>query len=214
MAESEFIIGADEVGKGAWAGPALVCALVVPVGWTLEGLNDSKKLSPKKREKLYDEIQGCYPFVRPILYWVWPEEIDREGIGKALWFAFRAAVQDALGLAPGARVILDGDIKIPSIEHESYPKADGTYPAVMGASVYAKVERDRWMMTEGDSEFPQYGWVDSKGYGTAAHQEALDRYGPCRLHRMSFAPVFERSGAVAYGSSLVRPRDRSSDGGT
>lgn len=188
---SDYIVGADEVGLGSWAGPLVVCAAIVPREWNLLGLNDSKKLSEKRREKLHGEIQSFFPFVRTILSWTWPADIDRMGVGKARLAAFRRVVLEALQLEPDARVVIDGGITLKDIECESFPKADGLVPAVMAASVYAKVERDRWMETVADSEWPQYGFADSSGYGTAAHKAALDEYGPCPLHRKSYRPVRE-----------------------
>lgn len=195
--DAAFVVGADEVGYGSWAGPLVVCAAVVPKDWTLKGLNDSKKLSEKRREKLHGEIQELFPFVRTILSWTWPADIDRLGVGKARTAAFRRVVLEALQLEPDARVVLDGGLFLKDIEHESFPKADGIVPAVMAASVYAKVERDRWMETVADSEFPLYSFAAHKGYGAPAHIKALDEHGPCSIHRMSYEPVFKRAGVIA-----------------
>ncbi len=203
---TEYVVGADEVGRGPWAGPMLVCAALVPKEWTVPGLNDSKKLSEKKRTLIYDLITDCRPFVQLFTSWVWPEEIDRMGLGRANVKAFREVVLQARRVEPQARIILDGTLKLFGIDHESYPKADGMFPAVMAASVYAKVERDRWMHTEGDSAYPVYRFIDHVGYGTLKHQQALKENGPCPLHRFSFAPLRNAYGdrAVALANYDVR----------
>jgi ribonuclease HII len=194
--DAEFVIGADEVGTGSLAGPMVVCAAIVPRDWQLAGLKDSKKLTPKRREKLHGEIQELFPFVRTLLDWTTSVDIDRLGLGKAHKAAFRRVVLAALQIEPNARVVLDGTIQLKDIVHESFPKADGLVPAVSAASVVAKVERDRWMETFADSEFPQYFFGDHKGYGSPAHLKALDEHGPCPIHRMSYEPVFKRAGVV------------------
>lgn len=196
MPSSEYIIGADEVGTGAWAGPLLVCAAIVPVDWVPpKDLRDSKQYSDRKaasaheqRSVVYEELRAQEPFLRFIYDWRWPQDIDDKGKEHALLLAFRAVITRAIELEPHARRVIDGNIKLYNIEHESFPKADGLVPAVSAASVMAKVERDRWMHTEADSEFPMYGFIRSVGYGTAEHRKALDLHGPCPLHRMSFSP--------------------------
>ena len=184
-----MVCGVDEAGTGAWCGGFTVCAVLAPPDWTLPGLNDSKKLSPLKRAALYDQILESSPFVISFLEWVSVEGLDREGVGRSRIMAFRRAIKRAMAVDAGARIIVDGDFQLYGIDHESYPKADATYPAVMAASVVAKVERDRWMETEADSLYPQYKIIDHKGYGTKAHQAALAEYGPSPIHRMSFGPV-------------------------
>lgn len=191
---SEIVIGADEVGLGCWAGPLVVCALVAPLEWTLKGLNDSKKLSKKRLPIMYDLIQEQAPFISWHLEWRWPEEIDKIGVGRARVEAFEAALMHLGHLHPGADVIVDGDLKFKNLDfpYRSMPKADANVPAVMAASIIAKVERDRWMHTNGDSEFPNYGFINHVGYGTPEHIKALDEHGPCKLHRLSYRPVAER----------------------
>lgn len=215
--ETEFIIGVDEVGTGAWAGPVVVCAVLAPKDWTLPGLNDSKKFKSKaqlkRRAELHDEIEAAFPFVRFFIEWVWMDEIDRAGLGKAHATAMRKVVVAALEVVPEARVVLDGTLKLHNIVHESFPKADGLVPAVSAASVFAKEERDRWMWTNADSEFPDYDFINNVGYGAPKHIQALDDFGPCKIHRMSYEPVFKRSGVVPSDSNVdsnsnVRERNR------
>jgi ribonuclease HII len=176
-------------------------------------LDDSKKFKTKskkqmkRRAELHDEIVAAFPFVRLFTEWVWQDEIDRVGLGRAHVQAFRKVVTAAVEVCPEARVILDGTIKLHNIIHESIPKADGLFQAVSAASVFAKEERDRWMWTDGDSEFPEYDFIHNVGYHSEKHVKALDEHGPCRLHRMSYEPVFKRAGVVpgeAYESVTRR----------
>ena len=179
------VIGADEVGFGSWAGPVLVCAVAVPVTWAAPaGLDDSKKLRPKRREELFDLLRDRLPYASERAESV---EIDREGVWPALHRCFRASVQDLLARFPKALVVLDGAIQL-ECDHLHFPKADGLVPAVMAASVFAKVIRDRHMV-EMAQRYPGYGFGKHAGYGTPEHQEALGRLGPTPIHRMSYLPL-------------------------
>jgi ribonuclease HII len=197
MAGSDYVIGADEVGTGPWAGPILVCAAIVPADWQPpKDLKDSKQYKNRKsasaheqRSLVYDELRAQEPFVRFIFDWRWPAEIDREGKERTLITSFRSVMTQAIALEPEARRVIDGNIKLYNIEHESFPKADGIVPAVSAASVMAKVERDRFMHTECDSLYPVYGFINHVGYGTPEHIRALEENGPCPAHRMSYAPI-------------------------
>lgn len=191
----------------------MACACLAPADWALPDLTDSKafksksKKQLKRRAELHDEIEAAFPFVRLFVEWVWQDEIDRVGLGRAHAQAMRKVTVAALEVAPGARVVVDGLLKLHNILHESVPKADTLFQAVSAASVFAKEERDRWMWTDADSEFPEYDFISNVGYGAPKHIKALDEYGPCRLHRMSYEPVFKRAGVVpgeAYESVTRR----------
>jgi ribonuclease HII len=198
---TDFICGADEVGLGSLCGPILCCAVLAPSDWRVEGLADSKTLkkgrSLKKLETVYERIVSCAPFVQWWLEWASNEEIDRTSLYRAQHRAFRVVVLAAREVQPDAKVIIDGNVRLKGIEHDSFPKADATVPAVMAASVIAKLTRDRWMINEADRQYPQYMLRNHVGYATAEHLKALDEYGPCPLHRMSYEPVFTRAGVVA-----------------
>lgn len=179
--------GVDEAGRGCWAGPVVAGAVVLPDGWCPEGLNDSKVLTAAKREVFFDEIQAS------ALSWgacaVSAGEVDRINILRATLGAMARSVA-RLSLEP-ALVLVDG-LQVPEIPFpaEALVRGDGTSAAIAAASVVAKVLRDR-VMTAWDRHYPGYDFASHKGYGTAAHREALLRLGPCRLHRFSYKPVAE-----------------------
>lgn len=189
-----FIVGADEVGFGAWAGPFTVCAVLAPLEWNHEGLNDSKKLGPKRCAKMAKAMleKGTFRYaVRHTSSVV----INAVGPRLALQHTFQAAVEAVLlQLGPehlaGVRVVLDGDVTIdrPDLSCVSLPKADGKVPHVMAASVIAKAQRDA-VMTELDELVPGYGFSAHKGYGTAAHEAALRRLGLSDVHRTKWVPA-------------------------
>ena len=170
--------GVDEAGRGPLAGPVVAGAVILPeLPEELSGLNDSKQLTAAKRERLFLALLDCEQ-VACSVGMASVEEIDRLNILRATHLAMARAVE---GLAPHADFCLvDGlPVKGLPVPHRAIVK---------GASVLAKVTRDR-MMTEADASYPQYGFAKHKGYGTKAHMEALRRHGPCPLHRRSFAPV-------------------------
>ena len=186
-----MILGIDEVGRGPWAGPLVVGAVVLG-GAVIEGLTDSKKLSKKRREQLYDEIYAKASGVG--LGWVTAVEIDEIGLSEALRLATRRAVQQVQkGGASFHEIIIDGTINFLSdTPFESYvstmKKADLLVPSVSAASIVAKVARDRFMSNQ-DAVFLEYHFGTHVGYGTAAHREAIAKYGVTPLHRLSFAPL-------------------------
>lgn len=184
----KMIVGVDEVGLGAWAGPLVVCAFAAPdEEWTVEGLNDSKKLSPKMRGIVDARIREALPGHWAVLY-VDAETIDRHGVGVALKTAMSTAVDSIISLlgVPN-RVIIDGeDNGIPGAEF--YAKADSKFPSVMAASVIAKVARDG-LMTRYAQEYPGFGFENHVGYGTPEHFAAIHAQGICPLHRQSYAPI-------------------------
>lgn len=184
----DMILGIDEVGRGPWAGPLVVGAVVLG-GVQIEGLTDSKKLTKKRREVLYDEIYARASGVG--LGWVTAAEIDEIGLGPALRLATKRAVREVS--VSFHEVIIDGTINLlsgtPLEGHvTTLPKADLLVPSVSAASIVAKVARDRYM-EEQDEVYVGYSFGSHVGYGTAAHRDAIERLGVTPLHRLSFAPL-------------------------
>ena len=191
------ILGIDEVGRGPWAGPLVVGACVLGDA-KIDGLTDSKKLTTKKREKLDILIREQASFG---LGWVSAEELDKIGLIAALRKATRDAVKQIK--VPYHEIIIDGTINFLSdTKLSSYvqtiPKADFLVPEVSAASIIAKVARDNYMIKLAE-RFPNYGFEKHVGYGTAAHREALEKYGPCEEHRHSFKPIAELSNNIKSG---------------
>jgi ribonuclease HII len=177
------IAGVDEAGRGPLAGPVVAAAVILCAGG-IAGLDDSKKLSAKRRAMLEAEIrQHCVFGVGEASV----EEIDRLNILQATLLAMTRAVE-ALGVVPD-RVLVDGN-RLPRWRYsaEAVIGGDAIHPCISAASILAKEHRDR-IMIAADADWPGYGWASNKGYGAAAHLEALDRLGPTPLHRRSFAPV-------------------------
>lgn len=186
MEAIDLICGVDEAGRGPWAGPVTAAAVILNPNAPVKGLTDSKKLSEKKRLALEVEIKS------KALAWavihIDPEEIDRINIREATFEGMRKAVL-ALDTVP-SEILIDGNAlpKALPAPARAIIKGDLTEPAISAASILAKTSRDR-LMLDYDSVFPAYGFGGHKGYGTAAHAEALARFGPCDIHRKSFAPV-------------------------
>jgi ribonuclease HII len=181
-----IICGVDEVGRGPLAGPVCAAAVVLPEGYQHAVLNDSKKLSERQREKLYEEL-AADPAVRWQVALLEPEEIDHMNILEASREAMRRAVR-GLGIAVDAALI-DG-LPVPQfpVHQLSLVKGDALSLSIAAASVMAKVTRDR-LMLELAEEYPGYGFEIHKGYPTPQHLAALLTHGPCAIHRRSFAPV-------------------------
>jgi len=180
--ELQVFCGCDEAGRGPLAGPVYAAAVILPKGLVIEGLDDSKKLSPKKRDLLYDRIKEqalAYAIARAEV-----EEIEEYNILACALLAMRRALE-ALEIAPDAALI-DGNIAR-GFPVPAFPVigGDAKCPSIAAASVLAKVERDRDCL-ELDKLYPQYGFAIHKGYATKAHREAILKYGPCPAHRMSF----------------------------
>lgn len=177
-------VGIDEVGRGCWAGPLVAGAVILDQ--PIAGLKDSKKLSKPQREKFSVEIQLLA--VSMGLGWVWPAEIDEFGLTAAV----RLAMQRALAqiTADYDEIIIDGNLNFLHDEPRARAviKADDTVPAVSAASIVAKVARDNYMAQAAD-KYPDYGFANHVGYGTALHLERLKMYGICEQHRRSFKPV-------------------------
>ena len=177
------ICGVDEAGRGPLAGPVCAAAVILPEGAVIEGLDDSKKLTEKKRERLYDIIKEtavAYSVAYGTL-----EEIETVNILEATYLAMNRAIE-GLSVKPDFALI-DGNrvprgIKIPC---ETVVKGDSKSMSVAAASVLAKVTRDR-LMLEYDKKYPEYNFKKHKGYGTKEHTELIKQYGPCEIHRLSF----------------------------
>lgn len=182
-----LVAGVDEAGRGPLAGPVVAAAVILDDRNPITGLADSKKLSAKRREALFDEIRAkalCCSIAQASV-----QEIDQMNILQATLLAMRRAV---LGLRlPPKLVLVDGN-RLPVLEMraEAIVKGDDKVPAISAASILAKVSRDRWC-AQYHQLFPQYGFDQHKGYGTADHLAALRQHGPCLEHRRTFRPVTE-----------------------
>ena len=178
----KYVCGVDEAGRGPLCGPVVAAACILPIGLYIEGLNDSKKLTPKKRKQVYEAI-----IEHAIAYCIAEasvEEINELNILEADMLAMRRAVE---GLQIKANfAIIDGNISrgfdIPTM---TVIKGDATCPSIAAASILAKVTRDE-MCEQMDKDYPQYGIGKHKGYGTKQHMEALREYGPAPIHRKKF----------------------------
>ncbi|MFV0337965.1 MAG: ribonuclease HII [Chthoniobacterales bacterium] len=184
------VAGIDEAGRGPLAGPVVAAAVVIEdFSLELRGLNDSKKLSEKKREELFEFLSG-HSAIHFCVAEASSVEIDALNILRATHLAMRRAVEGLMG--QGCRPIhclVDGlAVKGLPLPHDAIVKGDASSLSIAAASVFAKVSRDR-MMLRLDEEFPEYGFARHKGYPTKAHCDKLRIHGPCPAHRTSFAPV-------------------------
>lgn len=176
------LCGVDEAGRGPLAGPVCAAAVMLPRGIVIEGLNDSKKLSERRRERLYDEIK------EKAIHWAVAfasvEEIETLNILGATYLAMNRAIE-GLGIVPELALI-DGN-RAKGVEYDTrcIVGGDGKCADIAAASIMAKVTRDR-LMYELDAQYPGYGFAKHKGYGTAAHYAAIRELGPCPAHRLSF----------------------------
>ncbi len=199
-----FIAGVDEVGRGPLAGPVVAAAAILPLedrpSW-LHLLRDSKQLTPQRREFLFDCIQkdGISFGVGIVSH----EVVDEQGIVAATRLAMRYAVDQLPGFPD---FLLLDFVRLPDvrISQKSIVNGDGLCLSIAAASIIAKVTRDR-IMVQLDRQFPGYGLVRNKGYGTPEHIEGLQRLGPCPLHRRTFAPVRAVSSDAGVASDGVRP---------
>ncbi|MAJ09981.1 ribonuclease HII [Ponticaulis sp.] len=186
MTKSHLLCGVDEAGRGPWAGPVTAAAVVLDPARPIAGLNDSKKLSEKKRLLLDEQIRECA--LAWGIGWAEPEEIDRLNIRQATHLAWKRAVE-AMGLTPD-HIQIDGN-DLPQglpCTAEAIIKGDGKIAEISAASILAKTARDK-LMVELDTRYPEYGFAKHKGYGVKAHAEALSLHGACPIHRTSFKPV-------------------------
>ncbi len=184
----KIVCGTDEAGRGPLAGPVVAAACILPDGYILPGLDDSKKLSEKKREKLFDII--CENALSYSIALSTPEEIDEINILEASLQAMRRSIA-GLSIAPDL-VLVDGNINR-GFEQKAVAvvSGDAISQSIAAASILAKVTRDRLCM-ELDLEYPQYGFKKHKGYPTKAHKMAVYEFGPCPQHRRSFLSFLER----------------------
>lgn len=186
MTKSQLLCGVDEAGRGPWAGPVCAGAVILHPDRIITGLNDSKKLSEKKRLALETEVKEkalCWG-----LGWASAEKIDALNIRQATHLAMRRAIE-AMGRTPEFIEIDGNDVpKDLPCAARAIIKGDGSVAAISAASILAKTARDR-LMADMDETHPGYGFAGHKGYGVKAHSEALQTLGPCPIHRMSFKPV-------------------------
>jgi len=183
------IAGIDEAGRGPLAGPVMAAACILPARFELPGLNDSKQLTVSKREKLFAEIKE-----QALGYGIGsaePAEIDALNILQATKLAMKRAVE-SLKMRPHFLLIDALELSELKIPQRGIINGDALSASIAAASILAKVTRDHWM-TELHELYPQYGFARNKGYGTRDHLDALKRFGPCPLHRRSFAPVFQEA---------------------
>ncbi|GAB4031019.1 MAG: ribonuclease HII [Elusimicrobiota bacterium] len=194
--ESDCLIGVDEAGRGPLAGPVLACAAWLPESASrqLSEIDDSKKLTEKKRRELFIKMLSLG--VKYSCAWTLPETIDRVNILNATFMAMKKACDCLISSLPFSAertlVIVDGPLRIKDFKGRQMPlvDADAKSQSVAAASIFAKTIRDRWMEVI-DTKYPQYGFISHKGYGTKKHMESLRAHGPCQWHRRSFAPVRE-----------------------
>ena len=177
-----IVCGVDEAGRGPLCGPVVAAAVILPTGLYIEGLNDSKKLSEKKREVLFDVI--CQSALAYAIAQSSVDEINQTNILEATLLAMRRAISDLSIRADYA--LIDGNISRDfPIPAKAVVHGDALSPSIAAASILAKVTRDRMCVTL-DEQYPQYGIIKHKGYGTKEHMEALRKYGPTPIHRTKF----------------------------
>lgn len=183
----KIICGIDEAGRGPLAGPVHAAAVILPFGLEIDGLNDSKKISEKKREQLFDVI--CEKAIAYSIGIATEKEIDEINILNATFLAMHRAVE-GLNIKPDYALI-DGNQnpKIPFVMEETVVKGDAKVVSIAAASILAKVSRDRFMLEKAE-EYPQYQFEKHKGYGTKLHYEMIREYGPSQIHRMTFLKKF------------------------
>lgn len=181
-----FVSGVDEAGRGPLAGPVVAAAVILPKDIIIDGVNDSKKLTEKKRNILFEEIkQKSFSYGIGI---VDSKTIDEINILQATFLAMRKAIEQ-LSVKPDL-VLVDGNHIIPNMMYnqQAIVSGDAKSACIACASILAKVTRDN-IMYEYANSYPQYDFQKHKGYGTKAHLEAIKKFGPCKIHRMSFAPL-------------------------
>ena len=199
LAGNRWVMGIDEVGVGAWAGPVYAAAVLVPTTFRFEGLKDSKQTSESLRERQYARLVET---IGPAWFWLSARSsttIDRVGIQQALDDVMADLVARArFSLAPAfdpCLLVVDGDrparCELPNVTQLALPKADTFVPAVMAAANIAKLWRDRYMqeVEQDDEKCKRFAFGENKGYGTKQHQQALERLGITREHRVSYRPV-------------------------
>ena len=179
-AEGHVVAGIDEVGRGPLAGPVVTACVSIPQDKLVPGVDDSKKLSEKRREALYPQLLAAAEYAETCF--IWPEEID----GINILNATKKAMETCAAAFRGDVILVDAvqGLRLPC-EARALIHGDALSYMIGAASVVAKVTRDRYMI-EMDAQYPMYGFARNKGYGTAEHIAAIRQYGPCPLHRRSF----------------------------
>lgn len=183
----KYIAGIDEAGRGPLAGPVVVASVILPKDSMIEGVNDSKKISENKREKIYERIiDEAISYGVGIIY---QDEIDEINILKATKKGLNLAIKQ-MEIKPNI-ILVDAlnEIDTCGIPYKSIIKGDAKCYSIAAASIIAKVTRDR-IMREWDKVYPEYGFASHKGYGTAKHIESIKKYGPCNIHRKTFIKNF------------------------
>lgn len=194
------VVGVDEAGRGPLAGPVSAGAVILPQGFSHQLLNDSKKLSEKKREQIYKELTEQEGILWAVDF-VEAEEVDKLNILRATHASMARAVTKLNTKVDFC--LIDGlDVAGFPYPSEGVVKGDGLSLSISAASIIAKVERDRKMLEYAEI-YPEYGFEKHKGYGTKAHLEALEKHGPCSIHRRSFAPVARFFNAEEDGFQLT-----------
>lgn len=184
----QYIAGVDEAGRGAWAGPLVSAAVIMPKGKIIKDIRDSKLLTPQKREELCEKIK------KTSLSWsvaiISVNFINQYNIGKSNIKAFKMAI-NKLKIKPDY-LLIDGILKLKNhtTEQQSIKNGDALVYSIAAASIVAKVTRDN-ILKEEHTRFPQYGFDEHKGYGTKKHQEALKKYGICDIHRTLYKPIIK-----------------------
>ncbi len=179
------VAGVDEAGRGPAAGPVMIAAVILPPYWECPGLNDSKKLSPAKRDALYDKIMAEAVAVSCV------SKSEKEIDALDIYHATMQGMYDAVaGLDTAAEAVLIDAMPLRdlTVPHQSVVHGDAVSASIAAASIIAKVTRDRLMVAY-DKTYPQYGFAVHKGYLTQRHMDALHEYGPCPIHRRSFEPI-------------------------
>ncbi len=179
------VAGVDEAGRGPAAGPVMIAAVILPPYWECPGLNDSKKLSPAKRDALYDKIMAEAVAVSCV------SKSEKEIDALDIYHATMQGMYDAIaGLDTAAEAVLIDAMPLRNltVPHQSIVHGDAVSASIAAASIIAKVTRDRLMIAY-DKTYPQYGFAVHKGYLTQRHMDALHEYGPCPIHRRSFEPI-------------------------
>jgi len=182
------VVGVDEAGRGPLAGPVVAAAVLLPAGFDSDGVRDSKVMTEKSREMMFDKIMAGALAVGVGI--IGPEIIDEINILRATYAAMRTALAD---LSAAFDFILVDGLPVPDLPAPSQAivKGDSKSISISAASIIAKVTRDR-IMIDFDKQYPQYGFASHKGYGSSVHLSALNEHGACPCHRRSFAPVAER----------------------
>lgn len=186
---NHYIAGVDEVGRGSLAGPVAAASVILPRDCDIKGIDDSKKLTSKKREYLFEKIkEGCVAWS---ISFIDSRKIDEINILRASLFAMKCSLLQ-LKVSPSF-LLIDGPFPVDiSIPQKCLKKGDARSISIAAASILAKVERDRYM-AELESTYPDFSFSVHKGYGTSRHLKELERFGPTPIHRLSFSPVAEKA---------------------